>query len=261
MQARFLPYPFHHALLGLLAGSLLTLAIADWPAQAADAPLTTVLHLRATIRTTVPQEVMHIRLQAQADAADPVDAQSKVNAMMTGALDTLRNAVVDTPRGAVQFATGNYSVWSEALPQPVAGAKAPAKPTPPVWHAAQILTLEGTDLPRLLGLMADMQQRSLVMESMSFSASEEKIRAATDESMTRAVLRLREQAGKMASSLGMKVEQIREIRVGGIAEPRPLMTMARADMEKSFAAPVASPGEGEVSVTVEGDLLLSGTMR
>ncbi len=251
----------------ILAGACTAALIAAVPARAADAEAgATNLYLHATIQVPVAQDVVLIRLRAQAEAADPAAAQSAVNLRMSDALATSRTLTAGQDPASMTVSTGDYAMWCEPpspAPRTEAGAEAHGRTEPARWWAAETLTLKGTNLPGLLDLMGELQKKGLITQGMQFQASAPKIRAAVDDATTQAVLRLREEAGKIASSLGMSVVQIQDLRVEGTGEPRPVFAAMPRMMAApaGFAAPVATPGEGEVTVTVAGTMILHPASR
>lgn len=227
------------------------------PALAAGAETGTTLYLRATVAAPVSQNILDISLRAQDTSPDPVAAQSAVNRRMGEALDLLRTAAKGKEQGALEYATGTYTMW-QAAPPPRPASDARGREAAQPWTASEALTLKGTDMSDLLKIMGELQKKGLIAEGMRFEASAAGLRAAHDDATTRAVLRLREEAGKIASSLGMTVASIHDLRVeGSNPPPRPLFAAMSRSATAGFAPPVASPGEGEVNVTVSGTFLLN----
>jgi len=212
-------------------------ALAAQPPEGAPSTAT-VLHLSAEAQRLVPRDLLRAVLRVEGVDADPARLQAEINRRMAAAV-----AQAKAVPGLV-VATGGYSLYQER-----------PKGQPAQWHGAESLTLSAHDAASLLALTGRLQQNGLVTSSLDYELSPEAAQASEDALTEQALQRLRRRAARVAASLGLAVERIRDLRLGNAvaSPPAPRFFMARGAVS---AKPVAEPGEAPVSVSVDADVEL-----
>lgn len=219
------------AVLGLLLGG-------PAAAQTADPAVGVVLHLTQQAERTVTRDVLHAELRVEETAADPRTVQAAVNRRMDAARGRAKQVQ------GVRAETGSYFVAEE---RPANG--------PSHWRGGQSLVLSGKDAGALLELAGALQSDGLAMSSLRYDVSTEAVRALEGELTAEALAALDRRAAAVARDMQLSVLRYRDVRVGNAeTEGRPMPRLAMAAM--AVPAPVAEPGETQVRVTVEADLLL-----
>lgn len=228
-------------------GIIAILAIAlSSPVLAAD-PAPTVLHLDQTAEHTVTRDRLTIELRAEATGTDPSRVQAEINRRMAAVLAKVKAVA------AVKAASGNYQTYQTTPAGPDGKPKLPAQ-----WHTVQELSLTSRDFPAVLDLAGRLQADGLLIGDMRFDVAPETLRAQqralTDEALTELTAR----ASQIAKTLGLRVQQIQNLRVGNATQPggpRPLM-MARA-IPGASPPPAVEAGDTTISVAVEADIALA----
>lgn len=201
-----------------------------------------VLHLVEIADRMVARDRLRAELAADVTDPDAAKVQAEINRRMSGALARI-NAVPD-----IAVETNGYSVYQERPD------KAPAR-----WHGSQSVTLTAKDFTPLLTLIGTLQQEGLVVRSLTPLLSREARQAVEDALTETALDRLQKRAARIAAQLNSKIDLYRDVRVGNAAAPGPV-PMMRAAAASSFSPappPVAEPGETQVSVTVDADIVLA----
>lgn len=205
----------------------------------------TALHLSEFAERTLRQDRLTAQLRAEATGTDAARVQAEINRRMTAALEAARRV------SSVRAETRGYWVNQER----------PANQAPR-WRGQQTLVLTSTDTAAVLALAGELQQAGLVMSGMHFDLSPEATRAAEDELTAEAIRRLRERTERVATTMGLHVRNMRELRVGQAGSgggPRPMMM--RAEAASAAAPPVAEPGETVVRVSVDAEIVLGSRAR
>ena len=222
-----------------IALALLTLAT---PALAADtsAPTgLTVIHLTERAERLMARDRLRGGLAVEVTGPVAQQVQAEINRRMEAALAKAKSVTT------VKAETGGYSVYPQ---------RDPGKPT--LWHGQQTLNLSSDAPADLLALVGDLQQQGLATQGLTFEVAQESLRKAEDGLTADALSVLRQRADKVAGDLGMTVQQIRDVSVGnaegGARPPMPMMRAAAA-----APAPVAEPGDAQVSVSVQAEIWLA----
>jgi predicted secreted protein len=205
----------------------------------------TVLHLGEFAERILRQDRLTVQLRAEASGPDAGRVQAEINRRMTAALEQTRRA------STVRAETRGYWVNQERPPNQAVR-----------WRGQQMLVLTSTDTAAALALAGELQQAGLVMSGMHFDLSPDATRAAEDELTAEAIRRLRERTERVATTMGLQVRHIRDLRVGqagGGAGPRPMML--RTEAAGGAAPPVAEPGETTVRVSVDAEVVLAPRAR
>src|SRR5579883_2041004 len=109
----------------------------------------------------------------------------------------------------------------------------------------------------LRALTGSLQQDGLMVGALSYELSPEAARSVEDELTATALARLKERGARIAQALNLTVERLRDLRVGNANGTQPIpRAMSAMKSDVAMPAPVAEPGEAEVSVMVDADLVL-----
>ncbi|MGH6915876.1 MAG: SIMPL domain-containing protein [Geminicoccales bacterium] len=212
------------------------------PALAQDAGQTRLV-LSETASREVEQDTLVAVLSVRAESASAREAQSAVNSAMTAAIEKARAVA------SVRAATGGYRVHQQY--------DRDGRPT--TWIAEQDLRLTGKESVPLLELVGQLQDAGLNLGGLAYELSDEARRALENDLAIEAIAAVRQRAERIAASMGMRIDAIRTVRVGGeIGEPppRPMMRMSMAE-SADMAPPTALPDLETVSVGVEAELTLA----
>ena len=228
----------------LLRVSTIVLALIAGPALAQPAPPSdddhTVLHLSESAQRTVRQDRLTVEMRADVTGPDAARVQAAINKRMEVALETA-GAIP-----AVRSETRGYWVQQER-----------PKDAPARWHGVQILALISTDSATLLKLTGELQQKGLVISSLSYDVAPETARALEDELTAQALQRLHQRIGLIASQMKLDLRNIRNLQVGNVSSggpsPRPRLMSA---MAAEAPPPAAAPGETTLQVNVNADVVL-----
>ncbi len=194
-------------------------------------PAPTVLHLSASAAVQVAPDLLIAELVAQSTAANPATAQRQVNTLIADGMMAARS--VD---GVAAQANG-YSV----------GYTDQKRTT---WSAQQTLELRAADGPALLDLVGRLQQRGFLTTSLDWQLSPDLRRHAHDQATTEALKELQARAEAAASTLGLKVDHLQDVRLdSGGRQAFPVMA-ARAP------GPQASQTPQDVTADVSADFAL-----
>lgn len=223
----------------LISAVVVPTANAQAPAPANNV---SVLHLAETADRMVARDRLRAELAADVTDPDAAKVQAEINRRMSAALARIKSV----PDIAVE--TNGYSVYQERPD------KASVR-----WHGSQSVILTTKDFTSLLTLIGTLQQEGLVVRSLAPLLSREARQAVEDELTETALDRLQKRAARVAAQLDSKIDLYRDVRVGNAAAPGPV-PMMRAAAASSFSPappPVAEPGETQVSVTVDADIVLA----
>ncbi len=240
-------------------------AAATEPAATAPAKISfpgmgeTVLHIAATERAQVPQDLLTASLRIEKENADAKAVQAEINTIMAKAVETAKAVTT------VKVSTGHYYVYqynpNPQPPVPQKDEKEPAKKPEERWRGSQSLQLQSTRADDLLKLAGALQDSGLVMENLNYSLSPEKADEAKDSLMEAALAKVKVKAERAAKAMNKTRADLVEINVDSADNymPQPVMMRAMAmdagGMEKA-SAPVATPGETEITLTVGAKALL-----
>ena len=219
----------------------------------------TILHISATERTQVPQDLLTASLRIEKENVDAKAVQTEINTIMAKAVETAKAVTT------VKVSTGHYYVYQYNPNPPVPhkdekDQKETKKPEER-WRGSQSLQLQSTSADDLLKLAGALQDSGLVMENLNYSLSPEKADEAKDSLMEAALTKVKAKAERAAKAMNKSRADLVEINVDSADNymPQPVMMRAMAadagGMEKA-SAPVATPGETEITLTVGAKALL-----
>ncbi len=216
----------------------------------------TILNISATERQSVPQDLLLANLRYEADRKDPKELQNEINTLMKASLEKAK------AYDKVEVSTDNYYVYQyDPNPQPVPVTKGQDPRKNWMWRGSQGLSLKSKDSESLLKLMGELQDLGLQSSGLTYTLSPETFETARDTMMESALKKLMEKAKRAGKALGKDSGELIEVNVDtGYPNP-PMPMMARAEMAYAkgaadMAAPVADPGQSEITLTVSAKALL-----
>lgn len=223
-------------------------------------PGQTVINLSTVERVEVDQDLLVARLRFEGENKDPRVLQNEINTLMKKAVDL---AKADP---SVKVTTQQYYVYPvdpnpPVVPMPSLEKKAADKKEERVWRGSQELEIKSEKADNLLELTGKMQDLGLVMSGMSYTLSPDKAQATQESLMEAALEKLGQKADRAAKALGKSGADLLEVNVdSGGYYPQPMMMSARMEMDGAsmgkMAAPVAAPGQTEITMTVSAKALL-----
>ncbi|MBV9539108.1 MAG: SIMPL domain-containing protein [Acidisphaera sp.] len=214
----------------------LGLAVVFATASAAGAQ--TTLHLTASASVPTAPDQLVADLLASATTPTAADAQRRVNASMTSALDIAR---------------GTPSVEARAIGYEVT----PIDDKRTGWTAQQTLELRGGDGPSVLDLAGKLQAQGMAIASLDWRLTPDLRRHAQDEATTQALKAMQAQAASAAATLGLHVDHLADVRIQPNEPflPRPLMA-GGAMRAAAMPLPEATASPQDVTVAVAADVVL-----
>jgi predicted secreted protein len=245
----------------LLATAFSFLSLSPAFAQQEKGPLDlppgqSIVHLSASERVEVEQDELVANLRYEAENKDAKALQNEINTVMKKAVDAAKAVP------GVEVTTEQYYVYlNEERPQPLPNTPEDRQPKPVrTWRGNQGLTLTGKSADALLDLTGKLQEMGLAMNGLNYQVSSEKMEETKDSLLEAALLKLRKKAERVAKALGKGESELREVSVdsneNNFVAPRAMMAMAADAGMAKMAAPVASPGKSEVSLSVSALALL-----
>ncbi len=231
-----------------VAAFIIALATVPASAQTQNVPLpenATLLHVSEPAQRLVSRDQLRAVLRVEAVDADAAKLQADIDHRLAAALAKAKSVTT------LRVETSGYSVYRESGPSVVSKARSNQ------WHGSAGLSLIGQDAAPLLALVGELQKEGLVLSSLAYELTPAAARAVEGELIDEALSRVKERAQKIAATLGLSVERIRDLRVGNATgiQPGPRV-FAQQMAAASSPTPVAEPGEATVTVTVDADIVL-----
>ena len=228
------------------------------PAMAEESlvkPGQTVLNISATERQTAQQDLLVASLRYEAESPDSRTLQSRINGLMAKALEAAKKYP------EAQVSTDQYYVYPyDPNPNPNGDPDEQAGKKQIIWHGNQSLSMKSKKPDDLLKLMGELQEMGFQTSNLSYTLSPETFEAIRDSLLESALTKLREKAERAAKALGKKEAELVEVNVDTAYPNYPVPMMARAEMgmakAQDMAAPVASPGDSEITLTVSARAVL-----
>jgi len=182
-------------------------------------------------------------LRAEVTAANPADAQRRVNATMEAALAAAKAVA------GVTVSTGGYFV-SRVGPTPTDRTDR--------WQANQSIDLTSHDGGALLKLVGALQQKGLAAGQLGWRLSDNAMRAARAEATRKAITALRGRADEAAGLLDLRFGSFKEVRLDGTRPPpfMPRMMMSAQSASAQAEPPSAEAADVSVSATADADVVL-----
>lgn len=208
----------------------------------------TLISLSATERVEVEQDMLVATLTIKAEDADPRAVQDTINKKMKEAVDMAKK--VDS----VKASTQQYYVHEYDR------SKGQNARRDMVWRGQQSLQIKGTKADDFLELAGDLQELGLTMNGLNYTLSPEKLEETRNNLLEAALQKLIVKADRTAKALGKSSSEMLQVNIdmGGGYHPPVMRTMAMSDgmARAEMAAPVAAPGESQISLTVSAQALL-----
>jgi predicted secreted protein len=200
-----------------------------------------MIRLGADASRLVDNDIMVAIMTGSAQANSAQEAASKVNSMLTWALDI--GGKIDD----VTIQSMNYQTRPMYKNQTVIG-----------WSANQQIRLESQDFATLSRLIGTLQEK-LRVTSMHFNVSTSRKKEVTKDLIGEALQNFEEKARLVVSSLGARDYRIVSISIrderGRQPDQRPHMAEAQVSAMRSNA-PAVEAGESRVTVWIDGKIQL-----
>ncbi len=232
------------------------------PAMAQEVSLVksgqTVLNISASERQAVQQDLLIASLRYETEGTDSAALQNKINTLIAKALEASKKYK------DVQVSTDHYYVYpydpnQQPHPDPEQRIENHEK-KPVVWRGSQGLNMKSKNSADLLKLLGELQAIGMQTNNLSYTLSPEAFETIRDGLMESALVKLREKAERAAKALGKKEAELVEVSVDTAYPNYPMPMMARAEMAMDkgagYSAPVASPGDSEITLTVSARAVL-----
>lgn len=201
-----------------------------------ERPLFNLVSLSAQAEREVPNDLLAAVLAAEAEGADPAKLAREVNQKMQRALDLAK------AERAVRARSGAYQTW------PVSEKGRIVR-----WRVRQELRLESGDFAAATELIGKLQA-SLALASLALTVSPDARRQAENALTAEAIAAFEERARVVRDAMKAKGYRVKELQVGGGAQPRPMMAQVRSMAAE--AAPAVEPGTSRILITVSGTVQL-----
>lgn len=213
--------------------------------------------LSASDQKKVEQDLLVSSLRIEMEGKDSRKVQDEINKAMKKAVDL---AKADS---AIKVSTGNYYVYSydpNPSPKPLSHAEQKKRM---VWKGSQTVDIQSKDAEKILDVLGKIQDMGFVMNGLSYTLSPELAEAQRDELLVGALQKIQKKAELISKTLGKSGYDIVEVNIDGsyMPQPQPVMMMKAMAMdgavaEAAMSAPVATPGETDVSLSVNARVLL-----
>ncbi len=206
----------------------------------------TLVSLSATERVEVEQDLLIANLRFEAENASPKELQDQINKIMKKAVDEAKKVK------SVKVSTQQYYVHEYRRD----------KHAPRTWRGNQGLQIKGKVADELLELTGKLQEMGLSMNGLSYSVSPELLEETRENLLEETLIKLQSKAARTAKALGKSKADLLQVNVsmggGHYAQPQMMRGMAHAEMamDSKMAAPVAAPGQSNITLTVSAQALV-----
>lgn len=216
----------------ILAGALLTDALADAPAALAD-----VLNLDAQATSEVPYDIAIVTLAIDRESKSSDTLSADINKILADAMAEAKKAGVSAESGGY-YVSPTYNNRNQRV----------------AWHGRAEIILRSKDFTAIGKLSGDLAEK-MQMAGMNFDLSPERRQSEESRLIEEAVSNLKAKARTTLKALGYQDFGIREITLsqGGAMVHTQVATMARAAMTDAAPVPVEG-GKARISVTLSGSL-------
>jgi len=208
----------------------------------------TLVNLSVTERKEVEQDLLIANLSYSAEDFDRVKVQDEINKAMAAAVKKAEKVE------EVKFSTQNYYIHSYN-PDPRASRRVEK------WRGSQGLQIKGTESGALLELVGALQADGFTMDGLNYTISPDLMEETQNAMLEAALTKLTTKAGRTAKALGKGNAELLQINVDvGGYRPQPKMMagrmMAMDAAPEAMSAPVAAPGESDITLTVNAQALI-----
>ena len=208
----------------------------------------TLINVAATERVEVEQDLLIATLRYEAENESAKELQNDVNALMSKALDMAKKV------SSIKAATQQYNVYQYDRSRGK-GARRDY-----VWKGQQGLQIKGKKADDLLELVGDLQEMGLAMNGLSYTVSPELLEDTRNNMLEAALTKLRAKADRTAKALGKKKTEFLQVNIDHGGYQPPIMRHARMEMATmsadAMSAPVAAPGESQITLSVSAQALI-----
>lgn len=208
----------------------------------------TLITLSAMEMVEVDQDLLVANLYFRAEDKNISTVQDSVNKKMKEALDAAEK--VDS----VKAATQQYHVHEYDRSRSRDGR------SDMIWRGQQGLQLKSKESGDLLELVGKLQAMGFAMNGLSYTLSPQKMEDTQNSLLEDTIAKLMAKAERTAKALGKNEVEVLKIDVnptGGNFHQPVMRAMAMEAASSSMAAPVAAPGESQVSLSVSAQILLT----
>ena len=231
-----------HSALALALGTL-SLGIHAQPLNSAEP--SQVVTLSASAYQQVRQDWLRVVVRTTLEGAEPMALQKQLKKAVDEALVQLRP---QTQPRQLEVHSGAFGI----------NPRYNDKGRVVGWQGQADLVIEGRDFARIGQVAAEVPR--MAVESAQFSLSREARQQLEAEVQSQAVQGFRQKAQQLAKDFGFNGYTLRQVTVGTVDRPSPVVPMlAMARMASADAAPSPVPLEGgkdEVQITVSGSVQL-----
>lgn len=204
-----------------------------------------VVSLSASAQKEVAQDWLTVVLRASVEGNDPSAVQNQLKSQLEQALATLRP---QEQGQALTVRSGNFGIY------PRHGDKGRVV----AWQGQADLVLEGRDFVRVSQAAAQVPR--LTVAQALFSLSKASRQALESEVQSQAVQKFRQRAQQLAQDFGFTGYTLRQVSVGSVDRPEPILQSRAMAADLSGAGPAAAiplaAGKDEVRITVSGSIQL-----
>lgn len=218
-------------------------------------PGQTLLSLSATGRTQIQQDLLVATLRFEAQNDDPKALQDRINEVMTKALAEAKDYE------DIKVSTRQYYVYPHDYdpdpPRPRDDDQQRERKRS--WRGSQSMEIRSRQADELLELAGTLQEMGLTMSGLNYTVSPELLEQTRESLLEAALAKLTAKAKRAAAALGKSEAGLLEVDVSmdGGHYPQPVMrAMAMGAERAQMNAPVAAPGESEVTLTVSARAML-----
>ena len=208
-----------------------------------------LLHISATEQREVDQDLLVASLRVESENKDNRKVQNDINTAMAKALELAKKY------DDVKAITRSYNVYEYDRN----GGKRDTR-RDMVWKGTQSVQLKSKNAEELLELAGKIQGAGFIMGGLNYTLSPQLAAQVQDEMLEAALEKLSARAERAAKALGKDKAELKEIQTQGQYTPRPPVYARGMAMEMAadvkMAAPVASPGETTLNMTVSAKALL-----
>lgn len=223
--------------------TLLVLSVFVFPAIAHETQLEGIVNLQASASVEIETDTMQANIAVEAENYDPAKLAKIINEKMAWALSTAK------PFKAVKVKGGQYT--SHQLYN---------KRVFRAWRGTQTITLESknsTELGKLIGLL----QKKLLIKSLRYHVSKEKIATVKKDLIKQAIANFKEQAQVITKGFDKNRYVIHQINVNTNNHSRPVYyaksRMMAGDAMMAESAPAnLQQNSSNIQVNINGSIRL-----
>jgi len=219
---------------------LISLSLLTTLALAHDVKPEGIINLQASASMEVETDTMQATVAVEAENYDPAVLAKRINEKMTWALDTAK------PFTAVKVKGGQYTthqIYNKRIFK--------------AWRGTQTITLESKnteELGKLIGLL----QKKLLIKSLRYQVSKEKIQAVNKILIKQAISNFKEQALVITKEFDKNKYIIHQVNVNANNRHQPVYrarSHMKADMMMSESAPAnLQQNSSNIQVNVNGSI-------